>query len=134
MIVNHPTVFVRRVIYDRFGLFDLDYRIIADWELIYRFYRSGVKFQCINEVLTVYQIGGISYSPSYLKIKEKYRFRKQYNTWGTATMKLVRETMGFILSKIMNSLLPEKLLNKIHYYKKGLKIKLGGSNRQNPII
>lgn len=35
---NHPTMFVRRRVYDKFGLFDLDYRYAMDFEFVARFY------------------------------------------------------------------------------------------------
>lgn len=41
--INHPTVIVRRDAYERFGLFDLDYRLAMDYELILRFHRAGCE-------------------------------------------------------------------------------------------
>lgn len=39
--LNHPTVIVRRSAYERFGLFDLSYRLAMDYELLLRFHRAG---------------------------------------------------------------------------------------------
>jgi GT2 family glycosyltransferase len=39
--LNHPTVIVRRSVYERFGLFDLTLRYAMDYELLLRFHRAG---------------------------------------------------------------------------------------------
>ncbi|XDZ70423.1 glycosyltransferase family 2 protein [Alphaproteobacteria bacterium LSUCC0744] len=55
----HPTFFVRRYVYERFGNFDLTYRIAADIELMTRFLevrKLNVKY--IPEVWVKMRIGG----------------------------------------------------------------------------
>lgn len=55
----HPTFFVRRKIYERFGNFDLNYRIAADVELMMRFldvYRVRAKY--LPQVLVKMRMGG----------------------------------------------------------------------------
>lgn len=57
----HPAFFVRREIYERFGLFDLSYRIAADVELMMRFlevYRLRAKY--LPELLVKMRTGGTS--------------------------------------------------------------------------
>jgi glycosyltransferase involved in cell wall biosynthesis len=41
--LNHPTVIMRRESYERHGLFDTDYRLAMDYELLLRFHRAGLK-------------------------------------------------------------------------------------------
>ena len=38
--LNHPTVIVRRELYERLGLFDLEFRLAMDYELLLRFHRA----------------------------------------------------------------------------------------------
>ena len=57
----HPTFFVRRNVYDRFGNFDLQYKIAADMELMYRFmavYRIRTFY--LPEILVKMRMGGTS--------------------------------------------------------------------------
>lgn len=55
----HPTFFVRRKIYERFGAFDLTYKIAADMELMLRFLElHRVRARYIPEVLVKMRIGG----------------------------------------------------------------------------
>ena len=55
----HPTFFVRREVYERFGVFDLSYRIAADVELMMRFLEvHQVRVQYIPQVLVKMRMGG----------------------------------------------------------------------------
>jgi len=55
----HPTFFVRRKIYERFGGFDLNYRIAADFELMMRFLEvHQVRARYLREVLVKMRMGG----------------------------------------------------------------------------
>ena len=55
----HPTLFVRRQIYDRLGCFDLSYRIAADMELMARFFEvHGMRAVYVNRVLVHMRLGG----------------------------------------------------------------------------
>lgn len=69
MVINHPTLFVNREVYERFGKFSLDYKIAADWDFTLRCYLQGVEFIKISEILSNFRIGGASsgISPQYLK-------------------------------------------------------------------
>ncbi|GEM_PF-106698 len=55
----HPTFFVRRKIYERFGVFDLTYKIAADMELMLRFLEiHRVRAKYIPEVMVKMRVGG----------------------------------------------------------------------------
>lgn len=57
----HPTFFVRRELYDRYGLFRTDYQIAADYELTARFLvRHRVRYVYLPEVLVKMRTGGVS--------------------------------------------------------------------------
>jgi glycosyltransferase involved in cell wall biosynthesis len=60
MTINHPTVFVRRSFYERFGEFKEDYRFAMDYELLIRFLMSGARFVQLDEILTNMSFGGAS--------------------------------------------------------------------------
>lgn len=60
MIVPHPTVFVKKSIYEKFGDFCLKYQLGADYELLLRFYSQRVKFGYVDEVIAYFRIGGRS--------------------------------------------------------------------------
>lgn len=59
----HPTFFVRRELYEQYGLFDLSFRTSADYELMLRFlYKHQVQAAYIPEVLVKMRAGGVSNS------------------------------------------------------------------------
>ena len=62
MSINHPTCFITRSAYDKWGKFDTDFKFAADYELALRFYFSGAKFLYIPEVLAFMRKGGASES------------------------------------------------------------------------
>ena len=64
--IMHSTVFVKRNIYQKYGKFNIKYRIAADYDLLLRFYVSGVKFEYIGDAISNYRYGGIS-SVHYLE-------------------------------------------------------------------
>lgn len=59
----HPTFFVKRELYDRFGYFDTSFKITADFELMVRFLlKGGASYSYIPEILVKMRTGGISTS------------------------------------------------------------------------
>lgn len=84
-MINHPTVFVKRKVYQTFGTFDCQYRSGADYELMIRFYNTGkIKFIPIYKIMANFRTGGMSSSVHALKeaMQIKYRYslmnRSQY--------------------------------------------------------
>lgn len=57
----HPTFFVRRSVYERFGVFNLDLGTAADYELMLRFLlKHRIQVAYIPEVLVHMRVGGAS--------------------------------------------------------------------------
>ena len=57
----HPTLFLRREVYERFGVFRTDYKIAGDFELVARiFHDGGIRYRYVNEVWVRMRTGGIS--------------------------------------------------------------------------
>lgn len=60
MSINHPTVFVKKKIYEKFGMFSADYKIAMDYEFFLRLLCNDVKFYYLNQVLANMRLEGIS--------------------------------------------------------------------------
>ena len=55
----HPTFFIRRLVYERFGGFDLNYRIASDAELMMRFLEvHNIRVRYVPEVWVKMRMGG----------------------------------------------------------------------------
>ena len=60
-IPPHPTFFVRKEIYKKYGLFDLNYKLAADYELMSRFINlHSISLTYIPKVLIKMRLGGIT--------------------------------------------------------------------------
>jgi glycosyltransferase len=77
----HPTFFVRKKIYDKFGLFNTGFRIAADYELMLRFIeREGISTCYIPEVLVKMRTGGASSGGIGNQLLKTY---EDYKAWKT---------------------------------------------------
>ena len=57
----HPTLFLKRSIYDRYGYYKTNYKIAADYEFMVRiFWKNSVPYSYINAPLIKMRTGGIS--------------------------------------------------------------------------
>jgi len=57
----HPTFFARRPLFDRYGVYRLDFGSAADYELMLRFLaKHGVAARYVPEVLVHMRVGGVS--------------------------------------------------------------------------
>lgn len=60
MNISHPTVFVKRKIYEKYGMFDTSYKIAADYDFLLRIYRQGVSMQECPGILAYFRMNGFS--------------------------------------------------------------------------
>ena len=57
----HPTLYLKKSVYEKHGLFDLDYTIAADYEFMIRIFSDkSLKFQYLPKLISKMRIGGVS--------------------------------------------------------------------------
>lgn len=56
----HPTVYVRKEVYEQVGLYDEWFRISADYDMLLRIFTAGYKTHYIPEVMVSMETGGAS--------------------------------------------------------------------------
>lgn len=56
----HPTLYVKKEVYDKYGLYNQDYRIAADYDFMLRIMKNKVSMAYIPEVLIYMRSGGVS--------------------------------------------------------------------------
>lgn len=61
--LNHPSCFIKKSAYIAAGLYDLKYKIAADYDMILRLFNHGLKFHSIETPLAAYSLNGMSSSP-----------------------------------------------------------------------
>lgn len=69
----HPTFFVRKRKYDQYGVFDLQYRLAADFELMARFLEKyGIQVAYIPKIFVKMRVGGATNKSLVNIIKQNY--------------------------------------------------------------
>jgi glycosyltransferase len=93
----HPTLFVRREVYERLGFFDPNYRIAGDYHSILKIFtnlESNVAY--VPRVITKMRIGGASNGTLRKKILKSIEDRRALadigiGGWGTVLIKNIRK-------------------------------------------
>ena len=78
----HPTFFVKKWVYDKLGLYKIDYKIVADFDIMARFlYTNNISYSYLKEPIVKMRIGGASTSISSIWINslEQLRVCKENN-------------------------------------------------------
>ena len=79
----HPTLYLKREVYDKIGLFNLKYRIVADYDFMIRMMRDKtIKLEYIDEYIVYMRVGGTSTAglKGYIKnLKEAHQAIKENN-------------------------------------------------------
>lgn len=60
MVLMHPTCFVKKTVYEKYGIFDTSLKYAMDKDLMARFYQNGVRFEYIPEIIAEMSAGGAS--------------------------------------------------------------------------
>ena len=96
----HPTFFVRRSVYEKFGLFNLNYRIASDIDLMIRFLEiHKIKTKYVPEIWVKMRMGGTTNKSLKNIYKQNQEILKSFKQQG-----LYVNTLGFLINKILNRL------------------------------
>lgn len=117
MTVPHPSVFIRKRIYERYGYFDLQYKLAADYDLLLRLYCNQVKFYNMHMIIANYRVGGASQDHFEVSIRETYKISMKYLPQNTNTQelrRLIKETYkSMLLTGIKKTISLKDLMFKV---------------------
>ena len=86
----HPTLFLKKEVYEKHGLFDLSFQIAADYDFMLRVLKDPeLKFEYLPEVITKMRVGGASNKSLkniIQKSKEDFRAIRKNNVGGIYTL------------------------------------------------
>ncbi len=86
----HPTLYLRREVFERAGLYDVSFRIAGDYEAMLRFLTAGrVKLGYIPHVMVQMKMGGVSnrsFAHMIRKSREDYRAIRRHGVGGVGTL------------------------------------------------
>ena len=78
MTVNHPTVFIKKSCYKKFGNFREEYKCAMDYDLMLRLYTNNCVFKYIPFVLSNMRLEGLSDSNWLLGCRETLAIKNKY--------------------------------------------------------
>lgn len=74
----HPSMFVARRVYLKYGMFDTTYMIASDHEFKLRLYAEGVSIVHVEDVLANFRLTGVSSVRTTETLRETYEINKKY--------------------------------------------------------
>lgn len=99
----HPTFFVRKEIYNKYGKFDLQFTSAADYELMLRLiHKNKIRLAYLNEFIVKMRIGGKSNVTVKNRVTANLEDRKAWEVNGlkprfyTLTLKPLRKILQFL--------------------------------------
>ena len=102
----HPSFFVKKSIYEKFGAFRLDCGTAADYELMLRFLeKNNVSTQWIDKILIYMEAGGASganveaYKKAHFNDKLAWKINKLTPILGCIWLKKIRKIKQFFIPK-----------------------------------
>lgn len=117
----HQACFINKAVFDKYGLYDEKYRIIADWVLyIDALILGNENVAFIQEIVSKMEYGGVS-SNSSLYQDEIKRMKQKLSTGTIKSLEMARSYESVIASSNFTLLVFRilyRLSNLIHYFKK----------------
>lgn len=99
----HPSLFVKKQVYDEAGLFDLDYKIAADYEFMLRIFKKyNFNSKYFNRLVVRMRLGGAS-NASFLSIIKQNK--EVLNAWKKNNLKRPFYLMTLRVLKKLNQFL-----------------------------
>lgn len=119
-MINHQSIFIKRVLHDKIGLYDEKFKTISDWKfLILAICKYNVSYLHLGISFSVYDVDGLSSQDMYAKVNEEKKvfFESEFNAFKDDYLYLDQ----FINYKISNR------VKRISYdlffnFKKGIKL------------
>ncbi len=109
MLINHSTVFAKKSLYLEKGFFNCKYKIVADWEMMLRWWCHQDTFVGIDETIAHFRMGGVSSAHLKKSFNEKHSVRKEHG--------LYQFVDWYYIYDLLKSLFSGKLLIRISLFR-----------------
>jgi len=90
----HPTCFIKKSLFDEFGLYSLDYKVASDFDFLVRiFYGRDISWTYLDRVTVKMRQGGVSnagFSSKKIIAKEISQSLRSNNVWSLPVFQLAR--------------------------------------------
>lgn len=111
--IRHPTVFVRRSVYDKYR-FDIRFKVSADYDLMLRLQQSGKNFLYISRPITYFRPTGISSHPRFRPVIDRFIIRRRYSELVARSL-FAREILECLDEYVffLTNILPKRIQNQL---------------------
>lgn len=114
-MINHQSIFIKRTLHEKIGLYDENMKFVADWKfLILAICKHNVVYSHIDIAFSVYDVDGISSQYMYTKMKDEKElfFEKEFLAF--------KEDYEYLDSIIRNKLINrvKEISNKLYFNSK----------------
>ena len=104
----HTTIYVKRELFKKYGLYDTNYSIASDYEISLRWFTNpDIKKHFLDRYLVKMRMGGKSTSPALQKKKstEDFKIIRKYKLWWyiTLSFKIGRKIPQYIMPYLVRS-------------------------------
>lgn len=93
--INHPSTFVSRAAYKKYGAYNADLKYVMDYDLLLRFQNAGASFVRVDACLAYFTLGGVTFTQQYTPQKlREYRQMLLSNgakPWDILIFRLIKE-------------------------------------------
>jgi glycosyltransferase involved in cell wall biosynthesis len=118
MPFNHPTMYLRKNVYDVIGMFNVNYRYCMDLDLVCRIQAAGLKGHYLKETITVMCSGGTSDRNELKVLKEYANILKTHGKWNLSARKyFIEKDLRIKAKSILRMLNLEGLVKYWRFYK-----------------
>lgn len=96
--IPHPSVFVKREVYTKVGLFNINYKTAMDYEFLLRMYHSGIYGGYIKHTLAKMRLGGesdLNFCRGYKEVM-KASIDHGYNKHKAVALYVFKCTKGYV--------------------------------------
>lgn len=118
----HPTMYIRKEVFNKIGNYNLKYKITADYDFMVRLNINNIKYTYVNEYFVLMRMGGVSNGiKGYLKnFKDAYQTLRRNKVKFACTHTIIR-SFKTIFQYFKSKKKKDILLDKINEYKKSFK-------------
>ncbi len=90
-VIGHQSSFIRRELFEKYGMYNEEYRIVSDWEKWIVFAQNNCKFEPLKMIVADFWRGGVGSNMNAKHLYEKQIVKSNYYT-----MKQRWHLFGFI--------------------------------------
>ena len=115
----HQGTFITPAAYKKYGVYNLKFKYMMDYDLLTRFYKRGAKMKYVNADIAEFRIGGVSTTTSY--------FKKRYDimhvvvdnggSWLVAIYYYLYMVLYDVARRTIMALFGSNFLKRLHYGK-----------------